>query len=268
MIHLYAATETATPDNKTMTEQANESGEKLSETQRLAAIVHDLNRSIGRWSNGYMVLVALTVLLAGAVFVAQFVISKKQQDLSKAQDDLIAEKDRVSKIDSDAKDERIAVAQQKAAEANQKAEEERLARLKIEERMGGWRLSENAQERVAKALLPFAGTQFSLVANPTEAEFVATINRILVKSGWVLVLSVDTNGNHPTVRLDEIAGIVFSSGLKVTVSEDQYALLSPAAAAYKQSLIAEGVDVKLIMAKFPASKVAPDVVRIEIGKRE
>jgi hypothetical protein len=128
--------------------------------------------------------------------------------------------------------------------------------------------SKDAQERVSKALKPFAGTHFSLAANPVEDPFVETIDRVLTEAGWIREMPVDDNGKPATVLLSGKAMVAFSSGLSVVVSEDQFAELSPAAAAYKQSLIAEGLDVKLLKALSPASKADPTVVKINIGKRE
>jgi hypothetical protein len=165
-------------------------------------------------------------------------------------------------------EEEAGKANERAAQANEAAERERLARIKIEEQLGGWKLAKNAQDRVVNALKPFAGTHFSLYANPVEQSFVTMIDRILTNSGWVRDTPVDENGNPSTVLLDNKASVTFSAGLSVMVSHDQFAELSPAAAAYKQALIAEGLDVKLIEALAPASKIAPTVLKIRIGRRE
>lgn len=162
----------------------------------------------------------------------------------------------------------IAEANESAARANEMAEQERLARVKIEERLGGWRLSEDAQGRVAEALRPFAGTHFSLTANPVEVDFLETIDRILTDSGWIRDAPVDDEGKPATIVLSNKALVASFSGLSVLVSEDQYAALSPTAAAYKQALVAEGFNVKLLKVVGPASKIAPGVVKIKIGKRE
>jgi hypothetical protein len=70
-----------------------------------------------------MILVALTVLLAVGVFIAQFVASRKSRSLADTQDALIAEKDRIVGIDSQAKDVRIADALKQAGESNKAAGE-------------------------------------------------------------------------------------------------------------------------------------------------
>jgi hypothetical protein len=75
-----------------MSEQDKKGGENVSEIQRLTTRAHDLSVSVGHWNNAYMVVVALTVLLAGAVFITQFIASRKSRLLSDTQEALIAEK--------------------------------------------------------------------------------------------------------------------------------------------------------------------------------
>jgi hypothetical protein len=162
-----------------VSEQIKESGEEVSEIQRLTARVHDLSTSIANWNSWYMVLVFLTVILAAGVFLTQFVVGRKQKSLSSVQDELITEKDRIAKVDSDAKDRRIADATQQSAEsnkaagyaieraakaeenagvANRIAEEEKLARIKIEKQLAPRTLSESDREKIGKDLQKFAPT--------------------------------------------------------------------------------------------------------------
>jgi hypothetical protein len=264
-------------------------GENVSEIQALTLRTQSLSHAVDFWNLLMLWGLALAALAAVFVVIATRIVVTRTGQLTDAQDLLSDAKDRQNTADSKEKDKKIADAlqqaaesnkaaglaneragnaEERAAEANRVAEGEKLARIKIEERMGGWKLPKDAQERVSEALKPFAGTHFSLAANPVENPFVETIDRILGESGWIREAPLDDEGKPATVLLAGKAMVAFSSGLSVVVSEDQFVALSPAAAAYKQALIAEGLDVKLLKALPPASKPAPTVVKINIGKRE
>jgi hypothetical protein len=141
-----------------MAEQANESGEKLSEIARLTQRAHDVGAAGASWNRWYMIFVALTVVLAAGVFITQFVASRRGTELSGIQNALITEKDRLAKADSDDKttqiakvkseadeknaalvarakeaDARIAEAQKGSAEANSRAKEAQASLSKAEQ---------------------------------------------------------------------------------------------------------------------------------------
>ncbi len=124
-----------------MQEQANERGVNLSEIERLTQRAHDVSASVSLWNRWYMIAVAVTVVLAAGVFVTQFVASRRSTELSGIQDALIAEKDRISKIESKDKDGKIADANKAAGDANDRAKSaekgaadanERAERLSLE----------------------------------------------------------------------------------------------------------------------------------------
>ncbi|MGA9388956.1 MAG: hypothetical protein WBV69_00790 [Candidatus Sulfotelmatobacter sp.] len=104
-----------------MSEQTKERGEKASLIQTLTARAQDLGRSVDNWNTAYIVLVAITVVLAAGVFIAQFVVIRKSKLLAVAQSDLITEKDRQSSADSKDKDLKIAAALSAAGSANERA---------------------------------------------------------------------------------------------------------------------------------------------------
>ncbi len=87
----------------------------------------------------------------------------------------------------------LSVTKERAAEANQKAEEEHLARVRIEEKLAGWKLDAEAQARIIKTLKQYAKTPFDLGATPTEVAFMETIDGVLVSAGWSRRMPVATN---------------------------------------------------------------------------
>jgi hypothetical protein len=83
----------------------------------------------------------------------------------------------------------IAQANERAAHAEQRAEEERTARTKLEQKLA-WRSLTNEQaERIARRLRSFPGQQFDFVTYSNEGEclnFQNTLYRLLLYSGWTL----------------------------------------------------------------------------------
>jgi len=180
----------------------------MSEIELLTARAHELSASIAVWNNWYMVLVALTVLLAGGVFVTQFVASKKSTLLSGVQEALITEKDRIAKADSKDKDEKIADARKQAAESNkaaglaneaaakanqraeeatEKAEQEKLARIKIERQFANRHIPAAEWSKFAKSLSAFAGQKVVIDVFPVTFEHVVIaeeIRGILSNAHW------------------------------------------------------------------------------------
>jgi heterodisulfide reductase subunit A-like polyferredoxin len=142
-----------------MRERDKESGETVSEITKLTIRAQDLSVSIGHWNNAYMVLVALTVLLAAGVFITQLVANKKSGILASTQDAIIKEKDRIAKVDSDAKEIKIAGALQTAgdsekaaAEANERAGKANERAAEANTKAEGFRLDiAKANERAASA---------------------------------------------------------------------------------------------------------------------
>jgi hypothetical protein len=80
--------------------------------------------------------------------------------------------------------ERAARAEQNAAEANRIAESERLARVAIEEKLAGWKLTKEQQNKLVARLSPFPKTPFDLAVNPNEAAFMESLDFVLTRAGW------------------------------------------------------------------------------------
>jgi hypothetical protein len=78
----------------------------------------------------------------------------------------------------------LAIANGHAAEAIQKAEAEHLARVRIEEKLAGWKLGAEGQAKIIERLKKYAKTPFDLGANPTEMVFMETMDGILNAAGW------------------------------------------------------------------------------------
>jgi hypothetical protein len=235
-----------------MSEQANESGENVLLTQSLTARAQDLGRSVDNWNTAYMVLVGLTVLLAAGVFIAQFVVINKSKQLSAIQSQLIAD------------------AGARAAEANEKAESERLARVKIEERLAGWKLGLEAQARLIERLKPFASTPFDLSVNPVETGFMETLNGVLVAAGWSRQ-EPKPSGTPPPgavaipLLIHDKASMITSAGISVEIAQERMKDFERAGAALVEGLTAEGIPAKAVKV---GPDPNPDSIHVVIGSRE
>jgi hypothetical protein len=154
----------------------------------------------------------------------------------------------------------IAKANESAAQAHRAAEQERMARLRLEEILGGWRLSTEARVRLVDKLKPFSGTRFRLFVNPDESPFLNTFDSILASAGWTR-----ENPSEPIV-LSGKASIIYLSGLFVEVNSDFPPTVGLAIHALVQGLQDEGVTMKLNLVQ--PGQVESNVLRIVIGRRE
>jgi multidrug efflux pump subunit AcrA (membrane-fusion protein) len=156
----------------------------------------------------------------------------------------------------------IAKANESAAQANRVAEQERLVRVRIEEIMGGWRLSTEARARLTERLKPFAGTEFEFFANPDESPFLTVIDKAMEEAGWKRLspsLGPITLGNNK-------ASILYIPGLFVEVREDMLSRYFPAIQAFINGLMQEGLAVKANVVK--KESMESTTLHIVIGRRE
>ncbi|MGD0793910.1 MAG: hypothetical protein ABR920_19260 [Terriglobales bacterium] len=87
----------------------------------------------------------------------------------------------------------IASIKRDAAEANRLAEQDRLARVKIEERLAPRFLTEKDQSSAVAALKPFASRLVDIVKYPDDAEvseLARQISGVLTDAGWKPAVSV------------------------------------------------------------------------------
>src|ERR1017187_170454 len=170
-------------------------------------------------------------------------------------------------------DARIAEAQSEAVEAkketarfNEIAERERLARVKIEDQLGGWKLNVDDQKRLVDKLKPFSGTVFDLYVDPSEVSFMETLNDVLIGARWV---RHDPKSFVPWVSMlvDNKAALVFVRGVQVEVLQGHLDAVKDALRALGDGLIEAGIPVKGTAATEDPQK-NQDAIHIIIGRRE
>lgn len=160
---------------------------------------------------------------------------------------------------------RIEEARQKEiAGLNQLTENERLARVRIEERLGGWRLDAEAQTRLIERLKPFKDTPFDFWVNPDEASFLNTMDAMLGAAGWKREKPLQSADTLVSILLSNKAAIVYVSGFIVEVAQERWNEFEAPVTALVEGLIAEGIPAKGHVAK----GAKPNAIHIVIGKRE
>ena len=88
--------------------------------------------------------------------------------------------------------EQTAAALKSAAEANRVAEEERLARVKIEERLASRRIGKGEHDSIVAVLKPHAGAivEFTKIGDMEAAAFAEDLLKTLKDAGWGVRLSI------------------------------------------------------------------------------
>lgn len=218
-------------------------GENVSEIQALTSRIGTLGQSVDFWNTWMVWALVFAAIAAIAVVVATRIALTRAKQLAYVQAELTQAKDRQLRLDLKDKDEKIAEANLRAASAEDKAEEERLARVRIEEKLAGWRLEAAAQQRIVNHLKPYKGTPFDLGVNPNERVFMETVDSILISSGWDRHMPKPDNP-LVSILMDGKARVNYVSGISVEVSQSSMRTFGPAMEALVAALNKEGIPAK------------------------
>lgn len=174
-----------------------------------------------------------------------------------------AKKDEALRIFQAESQERIALANASAAEANaraaeaiEKAEQERLARVKIEERIAWRRLSKDQQAKIGSQLRRFSGETTSVWFNQGDIEgstFASDIASALKEAQWNLI--------GPPSSLATLGAGLVETGIIITSTEDEDSL--NASEILVRELIALGFDATK-SPRIESRPVAMVIVTIEV----
>jgi hypothetical protein len=176
-------------------------GENMPEIQSLTIRVQSLSHSVDWWNTAMIWGLALAAIAAVFVVIATRIVVSKTGELSTAQDLLSEAKDR----DRDVKiaeaqkaageaheraskaDERAFKTEKEAARLTKEAEDERMARVKIEERVAWRHLTKEQQSGIAGRLKRFANQWGNIGRVSYDAEitaFATDIAQTLSAAGW------------------------------------------------------------------------------------
>jgi hypothetical protein len=236
----------------------NSEGENVPEIQTLTSRVRDLSHSVDLWNESMLWGLALAAVATVFVVLATRIVVTRTGQLSEAQSLLSDAKDRQLQSDLKVKDVeiknlgtdavarakeadvRIAGAQQAAAEANLRAEQERLERIKLEEALSP-RLF-RAQEEAIEKLRAFSGTAVTLeyFADPECKRTAEQIAWVLNPAGWLITSRANPDPS-PLFREGVIVGRIAEGGGVVPVSDPKF--FGPSAgAALIDELNKTGID--------------------------
>jgi len=267
--------------------QIKVNGENMSKIQDLTARIHDLERSVSRWNNIYVGLVAFTVFLAASLFISQFLAMRKSKELTGAQKELLRLKEDALQADLQEEDsniaqanqrageaeERVRIAEQHTAEANAKAEgfrldiakanegaakanevaeRERLARLQLEARLAPRSLTPAQQGRLTSQLNRFRGTPIDVAIWGDTSEIQNISIRLtdsLRAAGWTVGVATAVGGGAA------VTGILIgtSDGVALPIREAS------------SSLVIGLHDVGLEAGPWPFAQLQPPGVSVNAG---
>jgi hypothetical protein len=168
----------------------NPEGGAVSEIQSLSQSVRDFSQGVDRWNQLMLVGLALTVLAALFVLIATRMVVFRTGQLATAQELLGAAKDRQLAIDLRDKDLRIAEANRLAADANKATEDERTARVELEDKVAWRTFSKRQQKDIKTNLDQFAGqlAECNFLSGDTEAfSFSSEIAAALRAARWQVI---------------------------------------------------------------------------------
>jgi hypothetical protein len=149
--------------------------------------VQTLTGSANRWNTWYLFSVFVAVVVGAATLVFQYMALKKGRELSDAQAQLIELKDSSVAGEFKDKDLKIAQAMEGAATAKKVAEEERLKRIKIEEKMADRRLSPDQRRIVRDKMRGFPPQSWQSITSSNDGEargLGSDIEEALSGAGW------------------------------------------------------------------------------------
>jgi hypothetical protein len=226
---------------------------------------------------GSVILLFLALMFgAGALFTSRRINQRQatrlrdfDKDLIDAKAELARQQERAAHAEHDATEAKkaadlyrlqIATANAQAAEADEKAEEEHLARVRLEEKLVGWKLDVSAQTRLVDKLKQYRNTPFDLRANPVEATFMEILDAVLRSAGWTRQMPSGDN-----VLLDGKARVNYASGITVEIAAYRAGDLGPAVEALVKGLNAEGIPATSQVA---LQESDPSVIHVVIGGKE
>ncbi len=256
-------------DNKTISK-----GDNVESIDSLTSVVQKMEASFRFWHDWSNWLIVITIIAGVCLYFFQYKANETAILLGKEKDKLSEHKDReqalqivnvkndaatkisevkagseeniaqvkaeadkqiaLLNVEAEKAKSEIAKAQAQAAQANEKAESERLARVQLEARLADRKLTKEQQERLVSLLEPFRDTEVDVVVlgDTSEIRLIGmTLLECLNKAGWKVYQGYGSGG-----------GVVVK-GILVGVRSDSN--LSGAATILVEGLRSLGIDTGL-----------------------
>jgi len=160
-------------------------GVNVSEIDSLTSRIQRLDSAVDFWNGWYIAFVAMTVIFGACLFFVQFMSIKRSTERASAQTRLDQLKDEANRMALASVQGEAAKATERAAQAELKTEQERLERVKLEQRVNWRRLSSTQATSLCEALKPRFTNRLSISAFPDpEALNLATeLSKVLKDCG-------------------------------------------------------------------------------------
>lgn len=173
--------------------------EPIPDVQSLALRANSLTESVDGWNNWMVGALVFTSLAAIAVVVTTRVALVKAKQLAEVQSQLLAAKDSQLALDLRAKDEKIEEAKANANEAMQRAESERLERVKLEALIAPRSLSIEQQRQLSTKLSRFAGDKVVVASLAESGEPLWIAEQLINSLTTSGIVVVDMRGGYSSI---------------------------------------------------------------------
>lgn len=240
--------------------QTNSNGENVPDIQALGLKVQELSGSVDWWNNAIIISLVFAALAAVAVGLSTYVAFKKAAGLAKAQGRLAEAKDYQVQVDLKNKDVEIAVANERAAKAQEGAAK---ANLELERIKTPRTISTQDQSEIIVALKPFAGTPYdlSVAADSESVAFLKIIHSVLSSAGWTQVAAkgpIGISNSNPLI------GITLNVGIFIELDAGKFPLWGAATDKLVGLLKAKTITAQ---GNAALTGVDPNAVHIMVGKK-
>jgi hypothetical protein len=208
------------------------------------------------------------VLVLGGV-VGEYIFASKLSQVAETLQQMADAEVAQANKDAAQANERAANAEKEAARLGKMAEDEKLARVKIEQQLAPRTLDGEQQKRIRGRLSGFAGTPFELaVSDTTEAAaLMLTLDNLLRAAGWVYKPSENADFRTVyTLRNGEDAEQFLGNGVLIGLSKSLQAKYKRAAKALVSTLRDEGITTTDFI--LPDNDPSPNAIHVKIGNKQ
>jgi hypothetical protein len=258
--------------------QTISNGENVSEIQALVAKIQDLEASVATWNSWRLGFVAVTALVAAALFITSFAAARRSATLARAQSELIRLKDNQLATVLKDKDVEIgkarrdaSVADARSAEAHAEAERAKAEAAKANLELARFKaprtLSPEQQARITAKLKAFVGIVFDggigPKGDPEPLFLLHSIRSALIVAGWSHIAWTGGGETYTEPGIPSI-GLTMVTNVIVDVHPDQLQRFGAAAKALAAALAAEGIAA---IADSQPTSIRSDAIHIRIGRK-
>jgi hypothetical protein len=243
-IFKYVNTPTSIMNNKSITNKNSSKGENMENIEVLTSKVQQIAASFSSWSRWANIFIVVVMIALACLYFTQYMATKKAIELGKAKDDWGEAKDKKTRNETEIKiaevkanseeeiawvkadsDKQIALlttqtaqADAEAAKANEKAESERLARIKLEADIAPRVVTTTDKEMGELSL--FSGTRFLIQFEAYDIEahrLAGQIGNMLMKANWNILGLTPINLGIPGIEMDNRGNTIIygASGVRV-----------------------------------------------------